>query len=992
MKKVLSRHDEIMADTIAAYEGRIIKHTGDGIFAVFEKGDALSCAIEIQKKLADENWPEINELRIRIGLHSGYAENRGDDYFGPVVNRTARITAAAWGGQILLTPEIVQSHPVPAQAKLKDLGAHMLKDLGEPQQIFQLDHVDLPMHEFPSLRSLSARPHNLPVQTAPFFGRSDELDCLKDLLSKSDSRLITVVGPGGMGKTRLALQAAAEQIERFHHGVYLVALAPLTSDNALVSSIAGTLKFSFYSREDEKTQLLNYLREKEMLLILDNFEHVMGGIDIVKDILSQVNKIKIIVTSREVLNLRGENVLNLRGMPFPDNGQDTADQFSSIQLFLYNAKRIDHKFELSDDNREDIIRVCQLVSGLPLGIELASSWLRHLPCKEIVTEIEKNMDFLATNQRDLPERHRSLRAIFNYSWDLLSDDERKVLKNLSIFQRGFTRKAAEKIAGTSLGLLASLIDKSLLRSDKSGRYELSAMVHNYANEKLREEEKLFLEIRDTYACFYLKWLGDFNKSENRSLSSEQLDDIHQDIDNIRAAWKYSIENEKLEWINEAVMNFCEFFRRRGLNKEGTELLMAACEHLIKHQETELYGKLMREQGRFLLSTSNIRAARMMLEKSLKIFRALDLKSEIAHTSNSLGEAMRLTGFIDDAKLCFEEAMSLYRQVGDNIGTARALNNLALNFESTGDYQKARQLAEQSLKISTATKDEQGTAHALNILGMVTHGTGEYEVSKKYYFDSVELSRRNKDKVGIARAMNNVANIFGLLGEFEQAKKYYQESLLIFEELGNNRGMAATLSNLGLIAHNQMELEESQALFERALKINRDIDYKIGIATTLSNMASVLDKKKDFIGAQKLQDEGLKIACEINDAWLIETSKLTMAAIFIGQNKFDKAKVLLGEAIETAIEKDHKPFIMQAFVTVGQLWFKEKKYQEALELLLYASNDPTINEPARKEALPTIKEICDLLDPRTSETIKEKVKGARSNSLVDMVLQDCRRAK
>jgi hypothetical protein len=347
MSKVLSRHDTIMREEIEKY---IIKHTGDGVFAIFEEGDPLGCALEIQKRCAGEDWGKIGELRIRIGLHAGTAEKRGKDYFGPVINRTARVMGTAWGGQIVLTPEVRQSAKLPEGAVVQDLGAHLLKDLCEPQQLLGLVHPDMSIREFPPLHSLSSHHHNLPVQATPFLGREEELGKITELLRSPSCRLVTLIGPGGIGKTRLAIQAAAEEIERFSHGVYFIPLDPLSSAEFLVSAIAEALKFSFYSKEDEKVQLLNYLREKELLLILDNFEHLVAGAGIISEVLNVASGVKIMVTSRELLNLRGEWIVQVGGMEVPEGERIDVEGYSAVQLFLHTAQRIRTGVEFTDES------------------------------------------------------------------------------------------------------------------------------------------------------------------------------------------------------------------------------------------------------------------------------------------------------------------------------------------------------------------------------------------------------------------------------------------------------------------------------------------------------------------------------------------------------------------------------------------------------------------------------------------------------------------
>jgi predicted ATPase len=985
MKTALQRHDEIISTAVSRHGGIIVKHTGDGVLAVFEKGDPLSCAVEIQKKMDQENWADVGTLRIRMGLHAGYAEKVGGDYFGPAVNKTARVMATAWGGQIVLTPDVTHVTALPAQAQLKNLGIHMLKDLGEPQQIFQLDHGDLCQHDFPELRSLSAHPHNLPQQSTPFFGRDEELDKIRELLTNPAKRLISIVGPGGMGKTRLVLQAAADQIERFSNGVFFVPLAPLTTIPALISAIASAARFSFYSREDEKVQLLNFLREKEMLLILDNFEHVMEGTELVGQILAGAPRVKIITTSRELLNLRGEWMVNLPGMPVPESGQQNIELYGLVQLFVYNAQRVQQSYRLTDDDSAYVARICQLVGGLPLGIELAAAWIRCLSVKEIVQEIEKNMDFLATSQRDMPERHRSLRAIFDYSWNLLTEQERNTLMRLSVFQRDFTRAAAEKIAGASLSTLASLVDKSLLRKTEKGRYELLKTIRNYTLERLTEQSEELTRMNSAHCEYYLGSVAAMNKNVHGDITVQQEQAISLDIENIRAAWKWGVDHDKEDLICNVIPNLFNFYRKQGFHKEGIEAVLYAVEKLARHQETRMYGRLLREQGALMMHTSNLNAASLVLEKSLRIFRSLKIPLETARTLLELGDSLRYTGRIEEARKCYEESMDFCRELNDTFGTAAGLDRMAFIYESLGEYEKSAQLATQSLSLWQSLQNEYGMANSLNILGMTAHGTGDYEASKRHYLESMEVSRRLNNKMGIGRAMNNVANVFALQGNYEQATKYYEECLAIFREIGNIRGVAAALGNIGIIEQQHTNYDRARAAFEEALGIEKSIGYKSGIAANLANLATVAERTNDLGRARELQEESLKMARGIDDVWLIEMGLGELAAISLKKGELLQTKIYVGEALEIAFSKDHKPMILELLLTMGKVFQKENRTGEAMEIFLQIANAPAFNFETKKEAQKIIDEMT------SSGIVKPDVAGRSLDVVVGKVLNECKKA-
>jgi class 3 adenylate cyclase len=394
MSAVLDRHDEILMRCIEGCGGRHVKNSGDGMLAVFEGGETepLECALAMQRKLADEKWPAIDELRVRVAVHAGPADYRAGDYFGSTVNRLARLMATAWGGQIIVTPEVIGITPLPDGARLVDLGVHLLKDLTEPQQIFGLLHENLKLQEFPALRSMSSRPNNLPRQPTPLVGREDELAEIGELLARPDCRLLTLVAPGGMGKTRLGLQAAAEQINVFQNGVFFVPLAGVTSVDNLPSTIANALNLSFYGAEDLEIQLHNYLREKQLLLLLDNFEHLIAGAKTVSDILAAAPGVKIVATSRRRLLLQAEWTFDVPGLSVPENGGlEAAGTYGSVELFLQSARRVQPGFSPTMEDLQGIVRVCRIVEGMPLALILAAAWVNTLSCQEIADEIQRTL-------------------------------------------------------------------------------------------------------------------------------------------------------------------------------------------------------------------------------------------------------------------------------------------------------------------------------------------------------------------------------------------------------------------------------------------------------------------------------------------------------------------------------------------------------------------------------------------------------------------------
>jgi predicted ATPase/class 3 adenylate cyclase/Tfp pilus assembly protein PilF len=786
MSEALARHDHILREQIQRYGGEIIKSTGDGVFAVFHGRDALSCTLEIQKQLAQQDWGVLGSLKVRAALHAGDAEQRDGDWFGPVVNRAARLIATGWGGQILFTPEVLRCSSLPDGASMHDLGVHLLKDLGEPQQIFELLHPDMNWREFPPLRSLSTRSHNLPAQQTPFLGREEELAQIAQRLQNPNCRLLTLVGPGGTGKTRLSIHTAAEKIEEFSHGVYFVSLAPLASPDVLVSTVADSVGFTFYGPTDPKVQLLTYLRDKSMLLVMDNFEHLIEGAGLIADILTSAPEIKMIATSRERLNLHGEWIFEVGGMRVPDGELvGELEEYSAVQLFLQNARRVRPTFALTQEDRPWIAQICRLVEGLPLGIELAATWVRMLTCEEIAREISSNIDFLESSMRDLPDRHRSLRAVFDYSWNLLTEMERKALRKLGIFRGGFQREAAARVANASLPLLTSLVDKSLLRRTPQGRYEMHEVLRQYAEEKLRESNQEWEKALSTHATYYMELL----KAREEDLMGEQqreaLDAISLELENVRAAWTWALEHADPEVYDQALDALYHFYEIRGWFQEGQERFAQAVQRLIQQGGRRagsgdlkgiILSRALSRQGRLAYRLGSYGQATEVLQEGLALARRHGVWHEVAFALNNLGSVSYALGEYQEARQLHYEGLTIYRELDDERGVASALNNLGVIAESQSEYAEAKQLFEEAIGIFEEIGDRRGVARGLSNLGVVAESEGDYQEAEELYTGALEICREIGERWGQAASLNNLGYVANALEDYPAAQQYFYEAL------------------------------------------------------------------------------------------------------------------------------------------------------------------------------------------------------------------------
>ncbi|HEX9028390.1 MAG TPA: tetratricopeptide repeat protein [Anaerolineales bacterium] len=815
-------------------------------------------------------------------------------------------------------------------------------------------------------------PNNLPAAATGFVGRSAEIQEAKDLLSKG--RLLTLVGPGGVGKTRLSLQVAAELLPQFPQGVYWVPLASLNSTDYMAYTIAEAVKFSFYSPSDPTLQLIDFLREKQMLLVLDNFEHLTQGSELVAQILEQASRLKILVTSRERLNLSGEAALELSGMSFPSEQSGKPPEiYPAVQLFVQSARRSDPDFNLDVRSKKSVARICKLVEGLPLGIELAAGWIRVLSCSEIAEEIQKNLDFLSTPARDLPARHRSLRAVFEHSWNLLLNEEQLVLSKMAIFRGGFRREAAARVAGASLAHISTLLDKSLLRkisspSDTSSspvfRYELHETLRQYAQAKLKEwadPPGLYEQTVDRMSEYYAEFLSLKSAHLSGERQKETLESVGEEIENVRAAWSWCAEKGRVDLLKKALPSLYFFYEVRGLPQEGDLAFQKAEESLqtgeavlnsLDAQEYQycsspeklaLTGQIIARRGVFNHRLTRYELAKDLLERGLAIFRFLDNRVEIAF----------------------------------------ALQRLSQLQTELGEYEAGRRNCQESLEIYRDLADRQGIGRALNELGAIAYRQGEYDKAEQYHRESLRLFRELNDRWGLASTLVNLGNVETELGEYEQARQFYRESLALCEEIGAQSGLAATLNNLGDIAREIGDLGEARKYLNRSIEIYQQIGDRYGLSVVLANLGEVAYRQEQFQEARNLHEQSLAICEQTGNRLGVAHSLAGLGALACAQGQYPEAEKYYLQALKLAVENRATPLVLETLVGIAVLSSQVGEKARALELLLVALQNPATMKVNREEA----EALRTLLESQLSPlVIQEAKKEGQSKPLEEIIHQ------
>ncbi|MEN8207939.1 MAG: tetratricopeptide repeat protein [Candidatus Fermentibacteria bacterium] len=822
MKAALELHDAILERSVQNHGGAIIKNTGDGIFAVFEEGDPLACALHIQRVLQDEDWGDLKEIRVRMALHSGSAQKREDDYFGSEINRTARLLNAGWGGQILLSSSALEACGIPAGARIEDLDVHMLKDLEKPIRVFGLMHPDLVLKDFPPLRTLSSRPNNLPGQITPFIGRKREIEELSELLLTPGCRFVTITGIGGIGKTRLALQVASELLEQFQDGVFFVPLAGIIDSDRVIPAIAKSLKLCFSGREDSSIELINFLTEKSILLLMDNFEHIQEAAGIVSDILRTTRSVKVLVTSRSRLHLTGEHVYMIEGLEFPPGSEETQlSEYSSIELFLESMRRHCPQATADESDLEHIMDICQIVAGVPLGIELAAAWVRTLSFGEILSEIRKNLELLSSETRDMPGRHRSIRTVFEYSWNILDESDRNTFRDISIFRGGFTRNAVTDVTGVSAFKLRSLMDKSLLQKAPDGRFEIHELLREYAREKAGDNPEREADILNSHSEYYCGLLVRNRQRIKSAESRESVAELISEMDNIAMALYNAVDSGRGDLLTESLDTYTSFMIGRGFLTEGRALCRRAAEAFSGINDN-LVAYMRAYEAIFLMKRTRYEEAFALFEESLNFFSEDGDETGKLRCLYGLGGAYMRMGSMDRARDRMQKSLTIARTLEDKELTATALLGLGDVENHARNTDSALELLSEAVDLFYSIEDYWGCLRSAVTLSNLMLNAERTLEAKQYSDNALTYAEKLGDTNALALALSIAADSSTMSGDINAALDYAKRSTNIYSEQGSKWGL-----QLSLMSKAQAELalglrEDAQASADQCLAVTEDI--------------------------------------------------------------------------------------------------------------------------------------------------------------------------
>jgi predicted ATPase/class 3 adenylate cyclase len=765
MAHAYARHDAILGSAISAHGGFRFKTIGDAFQVAFPTAaGAVAAAYQSQRELAEEPWELPIPLRVRMAIHTGAVDpDPGGDYRSPVLNRLGRLLGAGYGGQVLLSRTTVElcQDVLPEGVTLLDLGEQRLKDLSRPERIYQLAGEGL-ANDFPALKTIDSRPNNLRSQPTAFVGRERDVSHIASLLQRDSVRLVTATGPGGIGKTRLCLQVAAGLLDDFPDGVFVVELAPIADPEFLAGAIAGALKLRDVPGQSHLEMLIDHLRSLQMLLVLDNFEHLVASAPMVGSILAKCPRTKVLVSSRTRLRLRGEVDVPVSPFPLPDRavvGQvDDLAQIDSVRLFIERAREVAPSFALTSDNAAAVAEVCQRLDGLPLAIELAASRTRMLPPAALLKRLGQRLPMLTGGARDLPERQQTLRGAIQWSYELLEPGAQTLFRKLSVFAGGATLEAIAAMTGADefavLDELEHLVDHSLIRQIESTgepRYAMLETIREFGVEMLVEHGELD-DISRRHAEHFATLVDPYSELFGTDEYDSWIGRVDVEHDNMRAALAWALANDESlafrilhplggYWQYEGHLNEAiEWYERASSRITDT----ADRARMLAH-----HAILIQMRGEFIVAAE-------LADEALSLFRLRDNKQGIVSMLQIVGYAAHVQGDNERARLLLAESLEKAREIEDVYELCEALNYYGYVLYLQGAFRQARPLLEEAVVLARTTTMVEGLSNILHSLGEVCRADGDVIGAANAYREGLISERRHTHQFGTVQLLGGVA--------------------------------------------------------------------------------------------------------------------------------------------------------------------------------------------------------------------------------------------
>jgi predicted ATPase/class 3 adenylate cyclase len=839
MGAALQDHDRLLREAVEAHGGRVIKTTGDGLLATFDDASAaIQAALDGQRSLGGNAWGATGPLRVRMALHTGPAEERDEDYFGPAVNRVARLLAIGHGGQVLVsgTTATLARDNLPGELELRDHGEHRLRDLDRAQHVFSVLAPGLE-RDFPPLRSLGAFGTNLPSQLTSFVGRERELGEVRELAVTH--RLVTLIGTGGTGKTRLMLQAGAELLDGFPNGVWLVELAALTDPARVVPQMSRSLGIADDPDRPAIETLTDFCRSKAMAILLDNCEHLVeAAAETVEHVLAACPDVTVIATSREALGAQGEVVFQVPSLGLPivssaAGGLGDVGASEAVRLFVERAEAVEPGFALSDANAETIAEICRRLDGIPLAIELAAARVTVLSPEEIAGGLNDRFRLLTGGRRTALPRQQTLQALVDWSWDLLTTDDQKLLARLSIFIGGWTLEAATAVAGTddvptatpsassriaTLDGLSRLVDRSLVLVEhaESTRYRMLETIRQYARERLIGTGEM-QAIRDRHLAYFL----DLASTAEAALDGPEMIDWLRRLDAERENMLSAID-----WGSEAdperairmTLALVQFWRARAGGPESVELMTRAAE-LARHLPPPTPGDAGDREVLVSLTLSAAAIAQAMW-----------------------GSALAASGLADEARA---------RAAGDARALAVAYTAATVHAIYSGRIDEARETSREALKRQQEDSDPVMRVTLLGGSVMDAVMRGDEATTLAVVDEIIETARRSGNPMALAFAALNAGRGLGHTGHLDEARTWFSEALARFDEIGDRRMMLVARSDLAHVLRANGALDEAEERYRETLREWHHLGHRGAIAHQLESMAFLAQARAEPLLAARM---------------------------------------------------------------------------------------------------------------------------------------------
>ncbi len=905
----LEKHHSILTEAVESNYGFVFKIVGDAFCCAFQKTeDAVKASADAQIKLNSEEWKNA-VIKVRMGIHTGNAEWNGTDYMGYItLARSSRVMSAANGGQILISENAFEKvkFDIINKISFRDLGERRLKDLIQPVKLYQVLSPGIPS-EFPPLKTLDARPNNLPRQLTNFIGREKEIPEIKKALA--NSRLLTLSGPGGTGKTRLSLQIAADAIDEFANGVWIVELAPLFDPELILFKICEALEINEQpgdqtQKGDTESALLNYLKEKELLLILDNCEHLIRACaEKAEILLRNCPKLKIIATSREALRCEGEVLHKVLSLAHPEpkdiNTPLELSQYEAVRLFIERALAVNTDFRVTNENAPALAQICYQLDGIPLAIELAAARIKILPLEKICEKLDDRFRLLTGGKRTALPRQQTLKAMIDWSYDLLTEKEKILFSRLSVFTGGWTLDAAEEICRDEItdifeimDLHSHLLDKSLINmTEVTGgiRFNYLETMKQYAKEKLDPGDEVFKNHLN-----FFREISDQKKMSNKGIDQKQWAKlIDSEADNFRAALQWAAENDQTAACI-MINNLTDYWNLKGSFLEGLQI----CKKLLNsnlnvdeiHKANVLYNAGVMSNYLGILTE-----AEKLGSESLIIFRKINHKEGISKCLLMLGVISNVDpSKLNQSKKYYDEALLIAKEIDNKSILANAYYNMSYFAVSEGNNDLALEYRLQSLELYRKLKNFHQVSMTLSGLSVYEYRRQDYDKALLYNEESLAISHELNDKYLISINLINLGNIYKGLKDYDNAYKYYNESLTLLREYSYKSNLIVALMSLSEILIIKGKYKEAIDFNKESIRTGKENANEYFLAANLYFLGSAYFELKDyetslryFLNVKNLT-EGVYNPIAADNLKIAEERRNKIREI-IGNDNFEKIK-------------------------------------------------------------------------------------------------------